>query len=273
MKKLIIVIIVCSLFVFTSCSSANKSKSATSTTATLSASEKQLQSQIDDLFSQLSAYKNIVSNLQSQIKTTETTTTPSTLPTASANDEVSNEIDKITANIKNLNDSVSILQKQVQTIQDSLKTAATNIGVTSTTLNGLSVIFISNNIDVGITGSSPAGVAQFAIKLTNTTASLISNLDVTGTITSLQSISGAMASGYPQITDAATLSSIAYSNGGGNTIFFEAYGGTKSLSIPAGGSITIRPKISILATVNNKLPATTFIIAVNAVTYDTTATK
>ncbi len=270
MKKIIIAIMVCSLLVFASCTSSNKSKSVTSTTATLSPSEKQLQSQINDLSSQVSAFKNIVSNLQDQTKTTQT---PTTLPAQQADDQVSSEIDSITENIKNLNDSVSILKQQVQTLQDSLKTAATNIGVTSTTINGLSVIFISNNIDVGIIGSSTPGVAQFAIKITNATSSTVSNLDVTGTITSLQSISGTMASGYPLITDGAGLSSIAYSNSGGNTIFFEAYGGTKSLSIPAGGSITLRPKISILATASNKLPATTFIIALNAITYDTVATK
>jgi hypothetical protein len=61
---------------------------------------------------------------------------------------------------------------------------------------------------------------------------------------------------------------MAIANAGTNIITFEAYGSKGSLSIPIGGSITIRPKISILAVSPNKLSPTTFTIALKAITYD-----
>ena len=211
----------------------------------------------------MSAFNNIVSQLQSQIKALET---PTTSP---SNPQASSEIDAMTASIKKLNTAVGSLQTQVTALQDSLKAAETTIGATSVSINGLSVIFITNIIDIGMTGSSTPGVAQFAIKIINTTNSTLSNIDITGAITSSYYLSGTMASGYPQLTDGAGLCSYAYSCGGTNAINFEAYSSTKtSLSIPAGGSVTIRPKISVLAVTNNQLPAMTLTLALNTITYD-----
>jgi hypothetical protein len=275
MKKLIIAILVSSLLVFASCKSLKPGN--TSTPASPSTSEKELQSQIDSLNSQIYALNSVISKFQLRIKTLETSgvlTTPtvSTTPvietTTPVIDKGPSEIEVITDSINRLTTSVRILQEDVMTLHAALRGAATNIGTTSMTVNGLSVTFITNNIDIGMTGSTIAGVAQFAIKISNMTDSIVSNLDVTGTITSSQYIAGNMANNYPQVTDASTLFSIAYSYSGGNTVNFEAYGGSKSLSIPVGGSITLRPKISIMATVTNRLAATTFTVALNAITYD-----
>ncbi len=260
------IIIVCSFLVFKSCNPAKSDD--TSTTKTASISEQQLQSQIYDLSNKVSAFNNIMSQFQSQIKTIET---PTTSP---ANPQASSDISAITASIKKLNTAVGSLQTQITALQDSLKAAETTIGTTSVSINGLSVIFITNIVDIGMIGSSTPGVAQFAIKIINTTNSTLSNIDVTGTISSSYYLSGTMASGYPQLTDGAGLCSYAFSQSGTNTLNFEAYSNTKtSLSIPAGGSITLRPKISVQAMANNQLPAMTLTLALNKITYDIVATK
>ena len=173
-----------------------------------------------------------------------------------------------------LTTAVVSLQNQVTALQGSLKAAETTIGTTSVTMNGLSVVFITNSIDIGITGSSTPSVAQFAVKVINTTGSVLTNIDVTGTISSSQYLSGTFAPGYPQLVDGAALCSYACSNSGSNTLHFEAYANAKAgLSIPAGGSITIRPKISFLAGTNYQLPAMTLTIALNTITYDSAATR
>jgi len=264
MKKLIIAVVVCSLLVFSSC----KAKAATSTTGTPPPSVQDLQTQIDDLSIQVKAFDDLISKLQARFNVLETPPTTPTSTSPVADEPDSTVIDDVTANIDKLTTQVRILQEDVLTLQESLKGNATNIGTNSMSVNGLDVTFIMNTIDVGITGSSTPGTAQFAIKITNLTNSVVSNLDVTGTITSLENVSMNMATGYPQLTDAAALCTMAYSNTGSNTVNFEAYGGKGGLSIPVGGSITIRPKISIMASATCKLPATSFVIALKAITYD-----
>ena len=181
---------------------------------------------------------------------------------------------QLAASVAKLTTAVVSLQNQVTALQGSLKAAETTIGTTSVTVNGLSVVFITNSIDIGTTGSSTPSVAQFAVKVINTTGSVLTNIDVTGTISSSQYLSGAFAPGYPQLVDGAALCSYAYSNSGSGTLHFEAYANAKAgLSIPAGGSITIRPKISFLAGTNYQLPAMTLTIALNTITYDSAATQ
>ena len=264
MKKLIIAVVVCSLFIFSSC----KAKTATSTTGTPPPSAQDLQTQIDDLSIQVKVFDDLISKLQARLNVLETTPTTTTSTPPVIEEPDSTITDDMTANIDKLTTQVRILQENVMTLQDNMKGNATNIGTNSMSVNGLDVTFIMNTIDVGITGSSTPGTAQFAIKITNLTNSVVSNLDVTGTITSLENVSMNMATGYPQLTDAAALCTMAYSNTGSDTVNFEAYGVKGGLSIPVGGSITIRPKISILASGTNKLPATSFIIALKAITYD-----
>ena len=82
-----------------------------------------------------------------------------------------------------------------------------------------------------------------------------------------------MANGYHQVIDGSKVCTIAYSFTGGSKILFEAYGSGKTLSIPVGSSITIRPKVSILAMEHYTLPANTFYVGVNAITYDSGVSK
>jgi hypothetical protein len=278
MKKLIIgvvvcsllicVIVVCLLLVCASCKSAHKV-----TTPVITTYEQQLQSQINALSGQVNAFNTAVSQLQSQINTT---TTPTTSP---ADQQTLDEINSLTDTVRNLSNSVSTLQKQinsnesgllqqVEALQNSLQAAATSIGIMPLTLDGLSVSYITNNITIGTTGPTLPGVAQFAVKITNTTGAALSNLDITGYISSSNSFSQNVASGYPQLIDGAGLCTYNFFTSGNGTVYFEAYGGKSSLAVPAGGTMTIRPKISMLAQTGSQLPITTYTITLTAVTFD-----
>ena len=271
-KKLVIIGVLCSILAFSSCALARTI--GTSTEEVASASEQQLQSQIDDLSSKVSAFNSIVSQLQSQLKTIETSVNSTTSTSSTTDRQVLNEINSITASLKKLTATVGNIQSDVIGLQSSLLAAKTTIGTSSMTLNGLSVVFITNNVDIGVTGPSTPSVAQFAVKIINATGSAVSNIDVTGTITSSHYFCENVASGYPQIADGASLCSYAYAHGGSNVLHFEAYSsGKTSLSIPAGGSITIRPKLSILAAANSQLPLINFVLALQTITYDVVTTK
>jgi hypothetical protein len=271
MKKLIIGILICwvmacTLFLILSYKSASSEKA--STAATLSGSEARLQSQINDLSNKISSFNEDVSKLKSQENVTGTSTV------SYANQQVSSQIDVITANAKKLTIQVNSLSTQIAELQDKLKTAGTMIGAAPVTVNGLSVVFITNDIEIGMTGSSSPSIAQFAVKIMNTTSSALTNVDVTGTIRSSEYYpDDILASGYPQLTDGAGLCTYVYFIKNGD-LHFEAFGNAKtSLSIPAGGSITLRPKIAVLAVANDNLPSMTFKIALETITFDKIATK
>jgi len=264
---IITIIIVVSLFLLLKSLTVAKSKDV-STIETLSTYKQELQSQIDDLNNKTFAFNSVVTQLQSQIKTLATPVT------STVSQEFLDEISDITKSINKLNTAVGSLQTQVTALQDSLKAAETTIGTTSININGLSIVFITNYIDIGMTGYSVPNIAQFAVKIINTTGSALTNIDVTGGITSSLHFSGVLASGYPQLVDGAGLCSYAYSCNESNTINFEAYANTKtSLSIPVGGSITLRPKLSILAARDQQLPGITFTLSLNTITYDVVAAK
>ena len=264
---IITIIMVVSLFLLLKSLTVAKSKDV-STIETLSTYKQELQSQIDDLNNKTFAFNSVVTQLQSQIKTLATPVT------STVSQEFLDEISDITKSINKLNTAVGSLQTQVTALQDSLKAAETTIGTTSININGLSIVFITNYIDIGMTGYSVPNIAQFAVKIINTTGSALTNIDVTGGITSSLHFSGVLASGYPQLVDGAGLCSYAYSCNESNTINFEAYANTKtSLSIPVGGSITLRPKLSILAARDQQLPGITFTLSLNTITYDVVAAK
>lgn len=263
-------ILVCSLLACAGCKSAGKSVATTTTTST-----QVLQSEINSLSTQVNAFNAAVSQMQSQINSQ---TTPATT-TTTEDPQVAASISSLRDNIKNLNNTITTIQEQinsnesgllqqVEALQSSLQAAATSIGVLPVTLNGLSVSYIENNITLGITGTTLPGTAQFAVKITNTTANTITNLDITGYITSSMPFSPSIAATYPQVIDATGLCTYNIYLGGTSTVYIEAYGGKTSISIPAGGTVTLRPKISLLASTGNQIPATTLSVSLTAITFD-----
>jgi hypothetical protein len=263
MKRLIIIILAClvmaSTLLIISLKFANSEK--VSVSELISASEQKMQSQINDLCGKINVLSVKISVLNDNVSQIQIQSPPK-------------EIGSLTMDTINLTTKVNSLQTQVKDLQDKLKGAETIIGAVPITLNGLSIIFITNDINIGMTGSTNPSVAQFAIKIVNTTNSALTNIDITGTIKSSQYYpDDVLASGYPQLSDGAGLCNYVYFIKNGE-LHFEAFSNAKtSLSIPAGSSITLRPKISMLTIANEKLPDTIFKIALDTITYDRAATK
>ncbi len=261
----------------------------TSAASLISGSEQRLKSQIGDLSSKISAFNGVVSQLQGQAKSAGTAAASAAegqiqRQIDSANAETANlagEVDSLgtqiaelqerlkSADPKNLASEIDALKAQVAELQSKLKVAETAIGNTPVTVNGLSILFITNNIDVGVTGPTAPNSAQFAVKIINNTPTALNNIDVTGTISSTLSLSDGLAPGYPQLIDGAGLCTYVFFIRQDTQMHFEAFGNGKSnLSIAQGGSITIRPKVSVLSAAKTQLPGMSLHIALETVTFD-----
>jgi uncharacterized protein YlxW (UPF0749 family) len=305
-KQIIIVVLVCSIMaagLFIVMSIKPVSSEGTSAAQMVSASEQKLQSQISVLSAKISAFNSTISQIQSQTGSTGVIVDTKNLATevdslqtqvtslqnlVDAQDagKLNAEFDTLqtqvtdlqnkvkAADTKNLTSLVDSLQTQVKELQTRLKGAETSIGITPVAMNGLNIMFITDEIQTGLTGSTAPGTAQFAIKIINTTSAAITNVDVTGTITSSQIFSEAFAVGYPQLTDGAATCSYVFFVKQADCMHFEAFGIAKtSLTIPAASSITLRPKISVLAAQEAFLPPMIFKLALETITYDRVAVK
>jgi hypothetical protein len=270
MKTLVIVIVACSVIALSLflVKTFTKTGAPGAAVGKGTATEQALQSQINILSSQISSLNGVISQLQSQSKTASTQTG------SQSSQQVSSRIDTMSIEAAELTNKVHSLEAQMATMQDQLKTAGTSIGIVPVNINGLSVSFITDKFNLGMTGSTNSSAGQFAIKIANATNSVFTNVDITGTITCSEGFSQALASGYPQLIDGAGLCSYVYYVTQGRVMNFEAFGnGKTSLSIPAKSSVTIRPKVTVLAGAGQHFPATTFNIALNTITYDTVASK
>ncbi len=293
-KKFIIVILACSLmacslFLIKSFTSAGSDEPTAAQTA--AESQQRMQSQINNLSNKISSLTNVVSQLQSPTKKAVTSIDQ---PASSETDTLAAEVkslaeeaDSLQAQVselqnwlktpdgQNLATKIDTLQTQVAELQGKLKVAETTIGITPIAMNGLSVMFITSDVEMGVTRPPSPSAVQFAIKVINTTSSALTNVDVTGTITGSHSFYyEPLAPGYPQLTDGAGLCSYVFYIKQGQTMNFEAFGsGKTSLSIPLGGSVTLRPKISMLPPADGELSAMTLHIALKAITYDLVPAK
>jgi hypothetical protein len=297
-KKLSIVIIICLIMgcflYFITSFTISRSGQSSQVENIGSNSEQELQLQINDLSHKLSELNVIVGQIQTQTKAI------STPNSSSPNERTINEIKNITSNTNNLSTEVDSLemqlaelqnnyksqvennipilldslQEQVTNLQNKLKATETTIGNSSTTINGLNIIFITNNLEIKTTSSSIQNDAQFAIKIFNNTNSAITNIDLTGTITSSKGFLGNLAVGYPKLADGAGLCSYVFYVDRATILHYEAFGsGKTSLSIPVNGSITLRPKLSLLAAKDNSLPAMNVNIALDTLSYDKITAK
>jgi uncharacterized protein YlxW (UPF0749 family) len=268
MKRPIIVILAClimacSLFLINVISFGNLEEASNAEVGL--ASEQKLQSEINDLSGKISALNKSVYQLQ-------TNGPNATEP--GINQQVLDDLNASIENIKNLSAEFDSLQSDVKSLQSKLKVAETAIGAVPITVNGLSVVFITNDIDTGLLNVNNTSAVQFAIKIINTSSSAITNLDVTGTITATAEFSDALALGYPQIIDGAGLFSYVFFITDSKNVHFEAFGtGKTSLSIPSGGSVTLRPKVTLLPGAGKQLPDMTLKIGLVSMTYDKVTAK
>lgn len=154
------------------------------------------------------------------------------------------------------------LSNQVQALQKANAANSTVIGATPTSIDGLSVTFLISSAYIS------SGYAQLSVKISNTNTYSITNLDIVGALTlSSHPPNGSLVT----IADGANAVVYNVSYDGAGIANFEIYstnnGSVTPITIPAGGSITLRPKLGITPT----LGATASInvtIAIATIAYD-----
>ena len=93
-------------------------------------------------------------------------------------------------------------------------------------------------------------------------------------ITNSRSFYEVLSANYPQLVDGAALCSYVFYIKGERVLHFEAFGNAKtSLTIPANGSITLRPKLSLLTAADEEFSSMTLHIDLKSITYDRAAVK
>lgn len=231
--------------------------------ANLSTQLTTLQTQVNTLAMQLkdvAANKSAVATLQTQVTT------------------ISKDVQKLqggdtSTKLKELTDSITALKTTVESLQRA-QSASTSIGTVPVNINGLSVAFITPSAYTGgFLGTTP-GSLQLAIKISNDTGSTLSNVDITGALIFSQTLYN-LASDYPKLGDGISSIIYNYSYNGTNVVTFEAfnmvYGKTViNLAIPKQGSLTLRPKISLLPQAGYSIPATTVTVSIGSISYDKT---
>lgn len=247
------------------------------------AATEDLQIQVNNLNSMLVAYSNSITQLESQINKQKTSTASATKNINGDIDDLLENLEALVTEIDGIQNQVAVLEKttneiaslqtQIDELHNDLRASMTTIGIIPVFMDDLSVIYITDRVNIMATGAETPGVIQFAIKIINNTDKVLTNIDVTGTITSSQSFAGILATGYPLMVDGAGLCSYAFSVSGSKTIHFEAYASTKTgLSIPIGGSITLRPKVTFLTMEDYSLPSMSVALSLNSISYDVSTT-
>lgn len=146
----------------------------------------------------------------------------------------------------------------------------TTIGTKPVNVNGISVTFITNNPVIASPSTTIPTTAQMALKVTNTSGKIITNVDITGTITATPYLAN-MPAGYPSLVDGATAFLYNYYFNGSNAINFEVYNNVakQTITLNPGDSITLRPRVSILSSATQVQPASTLTLSLSNISYDT----
>jgi uncharacterized protein YukE len=214
--------------------------------AALSSTVNTLSGKIATLPSSVATLQSSVTSLQSSVATL-TSANKSLTTTVAANDVT---IKGLTANVSNLQSNVSSLKSNVDQLQQLVGGQSVVIGVNPTNINGLSVTFpIPSGYIYGRAEATTPSYAQLAIKITNNNSYSIVNVDITGVVTFSTNLYY-ISPGYPTMVDANTGGPNYIANAtGGSSINYEVYSTAKipvAISIPAGGSLTLRPRIGLL---------------------------
>ena len=173
-------------------------------------------------------------------------------------------------NLTPITESITALQEQVKTLLAN-QSANTVIGTTPVIVNGLSVVFITNNVYLESSNAITAKTVQLSVKITNANSFAVKNVDITGVISFSPVLTGT-AAGYPILVDASGTTNYTYYYGSGLSIVFECYNQTinkvvSTISIPANTSITLRPRITVLGS-TTATPASSVVISLTTIAYD-----
>jgi len=182
------------------------------------------------------------------------------------------QLTSMVSQISALSDRLTVIEKAQQDFKTTLaglsQPTTGVIGAQTQTINGLSVVFVSNGIQIPSVTTSVT-TAQLAVKITNTNSFNINNLDIIGKVI-FSSPTTNIAAGYPTLTDASKIYTYVSTFTGYNTIYFETYGGDKgqTISIPAGGSITLRPVVGLKAAATSVMTPGIITVSLDTIAYD-----
>jgi len=170
------------------------------------------------------------------------------------------------ADVAGLKQTVSGLSARVAELEKQTSGGGLVAGGQSTTVNGLQVTSLINNVAVGL----GAKTVPLAIRIANVNAFAVNKVDIAGTITLSAVIQ--FSAGYPTVSDGAGAVGYVTTFSASTTqvIGFEAYAtpAGAAISIPAGGSITLRPVVTLGATAPVIGYTSTFTLAITAIAFD-----
>jgi hypothetical protein len=171
--------------------------------------------------------------------------------------------------LSNINEEIGQLQAQVKQLQ-SPQTVV--LGTSPVSIGGLGVSFIVPSQLVSVPqGATSPSYAQLSVKISNSNSYSLVNVDIVGSITFSTGLYG-LAPNYPTLSDsvAGGVNYLASFNGA-NVINFEVYNfgpNGAALSIPANASVTLRPRVGLLASTGAFFNSVNAVIAITGITYD-----
>lgn len=167
---------------------------------------------------------------------------------------------------------ISITEADIRELRRHVSASSVIIGVQPTVVNNLSVFFLLNNQSVTSPGSATKpSYVQLAIKLVNNNDYDLLNVDIIGTITLTfgTGSSTTMAVGYPTLIDEAKAFIYSSNYSESNILSFETYStGKEAINIPAGKSITLRPRVGVLQVGAGSAMTLSAKVSISAITYD-----
>jgi hypothetical protein len=172
--------------------------------------------------------------------------------------------------VSQLQSSINDVEAKVEAAKLAQEANSVVIGANSINVNGLQVTFLTNSVYVAGATDTIARYAQMSVRISNTNTYSINNIDIVGSIT-FSVIPYNVASPCPTLTDSGGQLNYVGTYNGSNIYNFECYSystaGT-ALSLPAGGSITLRPRIGLLAIADNVIPPLTTTLSISTIVYD-----
>jgi hypothetical protein len=216
--------------------------------------------------------------------TAKTSTTPTTTVAYATEAELANlktQVANITSGssgttalqgqITSINAEIAGLQAEQKTILQGETANNTTIGPNPVTINGLSFAFLYSSVFLPVATASTPASAEFAVKIENTNSYSVNNLVLAG-VFSFSTYPSAVANNYPQLTDdagAVVYNEVEYNGASGTTFTVRSTtSGSTPITLAAGSSIILYPKLTMLAAATYTTPATTVTLKITGVVYD-----
>jgi len=241
---------------------------------TIGADLQNIKATSNDISAQLNSLRSQITQLQNNPQTGTSSQVTSQLSSISAQvDALKKLIDSYSTGnaeevkkIADLTNKVTTLTAQLDSFKQTIG-ASTSIGVNPTTINGLTVTILAKDYTIPSIVAGTLYSPQMTVKIANSTGKKITNLDILGAISFSQYTYG-FSAGYPTLVDSASIVPYVYGYDGAGTMKFEVYQNAsgKAISLDAGASITLRPKVGMMLPYS--IGSETVTLTITAISYD-----